>query len=402
MKFVKSPLIIIYSKARNKKFALLVSLCNVVILSLLIYFLNNQPLFTGENLNRYAWMEWLKEKVGLATGTGHDDVLFVNIAYDKQLTERTDEYGMPIGNTDITDRSKLLELLKALHSAERYKYIFLDVRFEKGYDVPEVDSALFAEIRQMKNIVIANHSDIEIVDSGLLEKAAISDYKATITATNFVRYKYSYIGEPTMPLYAYRELTNKTINSHGLWYVCDGRLCYNSLFIEFPVEDFGEFDDQNKKRYYNLGSDLLENYSTEDLATLTDGKYIVVGDMVEDVHDTYSGLKPGSVIMFYAFQALMKGKHFVSFGLWMLMAVVFFLISLSQFSHKSLMEQIPYVHKSKSKFLHFVLSFVEYTFLLAAVAILLNVVWGVSVSILVPSTYFAIQKTIINYKRTKI
>lgn len=402
MKLVKSPLIIIYSKARNKKFALLVSLCNVVILSLLIYFLNNQPLFTGENLNRYAWMEWLKEKVGLATGTGHDDVLFVNIAYDKQLTERTDEYGMPIGNTDITDRSKLLELLKALHSTERYKYIFLDVRFEKGYEVPEVDSALFAEIRSMKNIVIANHSDIEIADSSLLEKAAISDYKATITATNFVRYKYSYSGEPTMPLYAYRELTNKTINSHGLWYACDGRLCYNSLFIEFPIEDFGEFDDQNIKRYYNLGSDLLESYSTEDLATLTDGKYIVVGDMVEDVHDTYSGLKPGSVIMFYAFQALMKGKHFVSFGLWMLMAVVFFLISLSQFSHRSLMEQIPFVHKSNSKILHFALSFVEYTFILAAVAMLLNVVWGVSLSILVPSTYFAIQKMIINYKRTKI
>ena len=392
----------VISWVRQKKVALLVSLCNVVVLSLLTYFLNNQPLFTGENLERHAWMELVKGEIGLTKKPLHDNVLFVNIAYDKELTERTDEYGMSIGNTDITDRSKLLELLKALHSTERYKYIFLDVRFEKGYDVPEVDSALFAEIRSMKNIVIANHSDIEIADSSLLEKAAISDYKATITATNFVRYKYSYSGEPTMPLYAYRELTNKTINSHGLWYVCDGRLCYNSLFIEFPVEDFGEFDDQNKKRYYNLGSDLLESYSTEDLATLTDGKYIVVGDMVEDVHDTYSGLKPGSVIMFYAFQALMKGKHFVSFGLWMLMAVVFFLISLSQFSHRSLMEQIPFVHKSNSKILHFALSFVEYTFILAAVAMLLNVVWGVSLSILVPSTYFAIQKMIINYKRTKI
>ena len=296
----------IINRVKQKRIALLVSLCNVVLLSLLTYFLNNQPLFTGENLNRYAWMEWLKEKIGLATETGHDDVLFVNVAFDKQLIERTDEYGIPIGNIDITDRSKLLEMLRALHSTAKYKYIFLDVRFEKGYDVPKADSALFTEIRSMKNIVIANHSDMEIANNGLLEKAAISDYKATITATNFVRYKYSYGGEPTMPLYAYRELTGKTINSHLLWYACDGRLCYNSLFIEFPLEDFGEFDDKNRKRYYNLGSDLLDNYSTEDLATLTDGKYIVVGDMVEDVHDTYSGLKPGSVIMFYAFQALKR------------------------------------------------------------------------------------------------
>lgn len=387
---------------RQKKVALLVSLCNVVILSLLTYFLNNQPLFTGENLEHHAWLEWLKGKMGLTKETGHDDVLFVNVAYDKQLTERTDEYGMPIGNTDITDRSKLLKLLKVLRSTEKYKYIFLDVRFEKGYDVPEVDSLLFAEIRSMKNIVIANHSDIEIADSSLLEKAAISDYKATITATNFVRYKYSYSGKPTMPLYAFHELTGKTINNHVLWYTCDGRLCYNSLFIEFPIEDFGEFDDQNNKRYYNLGSDLLDNYSEEDIATLTDKKYIVIGDMVEDVHDTYSGLKPGSVILFYAFQALMKGKHFVFLGLWMILAIMFFLISLSQFSHRSLMEQIPYVHRSKSKILHFALSFVEYTFILAAIAMLLSVIWGVSISILVPSTYFSIQKMIINYKRTKI
>lgn len=387
---------------RQKKLALLVSLCNVIALSLLTYFVDNQPLFTGEDLDHHAWMEWVKSKIGLSEKANHDDVLFVNVAYDKQLTELTDKFGMPIGNIDITDRSKLLELLEVLHSTEKYKYIFLDVRFEKGYEAPEVDSALFAEIRGMKNIVIANHSDMEIADSGLFEKAAISDYMATITATNFVRYQYSYSGEPTMPLYAYHELTGKTINNHILWYTCNDRLCYNSLFIEFPIEDFEEFDNQNNKRYYNLGSDLLDNYSEEDIATLTDGKYIVVGDMVEDIHDTYSGMKPGSVIMFYAFQALMKDKHFVSFGLWILMAIVFFLISLSQFSHRSLIELIPYVHKSKSKILHFVLSFVEYTFILAAVAMLLSIMWGVSISILVPSTYFTIQKTIINYKRTKI
>ena len=115
-----------------------------------------------------------------------------------------------------------------------------------------------------------------------------------------------------MPLYAYNKLTKKSINSHVLWYSCNGRLCYNSLFIDFPLEDFEEFDSQNNKLYYNMGNDLLENYSEEDIATLTNGKYIVVGDMVEDVHDTYSGLRPGPVIMYYAFMALMKGKHLVS------------------------------------------------------------------------------------------
>ena len=387
---------------KQKKVALLISLCNTIVLLLLSYFLNNQPLFTGENLNHFAWMEWMKGKMGLAKDTGLEDVLFINVAFDKQLTEKKDKYGMPIGNTDITDRSKLLDLLKALHSTKKYKYIFLDVRFEKDYDVPTVDSTLFAEIRSMRNIVIANHSDMEIADNCLLEKAAINDYKATITATNFVRYKYLYNSEPTMPLYAYNKLTKKSINSHVLWYSCNGRLCYNSLFIDFPLEDFEEFDSQNNKLYYNMGNDLLENYSEEDIATLTNGKYIVVGDMVEDVHDTYSGLRPGPVIMYYAFMALMKGKHLVSIKIGIMMAIVYFFISLSQFSHRSLMELIPYVRKSNSKILHFSLSLVEYSFILTIIVMLLNIVWGQSVSILVPSTYFAIQKTIIKYKRSKI
>ena len=402
MKQVKKLSHTISNQVRLKWIALLVSLCNVVTLIVLSYVLNNQSLFTGENLNHYAWVEWLKDKVGLAKQLEGKDVLFVNIAYDKQLTERTDEYGMPVGNVDITDRTKLLSFLEMLHSTDNYKYIFLDVRFEKGLDVPEVDSALFAEIRNMRHIVIANHSDIEIADNSLVEKTAISDYKATITATNFVRYKYSYNGNLSMPLYAYRDLTKRTINRHRLIYTCDGRLCYNSLFVNFPIEYFGEFDDDNSKRYYNLGSDLLDNYSEDDLAILTQGKYIVIGDMIEDLHDTYSGMKPGSVITYYAFQALMNGKHFVSYGLQLLLAVLYFLISLSQFSRNSLLEQIPFVRKSHSRLLHFVLTFIGYTFLLTIVAIILNVVADVSISILLPSIYFAIQKNIINYKRTKI
>lgn len=402
MKQVKAIWSIVRTLAKREKTALLVSLCNVVILLVLSYVLNNQSLFTGESLNHYAWIEWLKDKVGLVKQPDGQDVLFVNIAYDKQLTERTDEFGMPIGNVDITDRMKLLSFLQMLHSTDNYKYIFLDVRFEKGFDVPEVDSALFAEIRNMRKIVIANHSDIEIADSTLIDKAAISDYKATITATNFVRYKYSYNGNPSMPLYAYRDLTKRTIKRHGLIYTCDGRLCYNSLFVSFPVENFGEFDDDNRKHYYNLGSDLLDNYSEEDLATLTQGKYIVIGDIIEDLHDTYSGLKPGSVITYYAFQALMNGKHFVSYGLQMFLAILYFAISLSQFRRNSLLEQIPFVRKSHSRLLHFVLTFIGYTFLLTAVAIVLNIVADVSISILLPSMYFVIQKNIINYKRTKI
>ena len=395
----------LYCKAaemvKRKKIALLFSLCNVVILLTLSYFLNNQPLFTGEDLDQYAWMEWIKDKLGITPDVDANAALFVNVAYDKQLVDKCDDYGMTIGNSDVTDRSKLLSLLQLLHKTNSYKYIILDIRFEKGYNVPDVDSALFAEILSMKNIVIANHSDIELADSSLMKKAAISDYFATITKTNFARYQYNYDGVESVPLYAYHELTGNTINKHGWLYTCNSRLCYNSLFVHFPIAKWNEYDEQQSKVYYNLGSDILDNYSDSDLKKLTEGKCVIIGNMVEDVHDTYSGLKPGSVITYYAFQELMKGRHFVNYCMMLFLAILFFLISLSLFETNPIISRLPFIRNSHSRIIHFMLDFVGYSLVLALSMIILYIIFGIATSIVLPSAYFSIQKSIIRFKQLK-
>ena len=395
----------LYCKAaemvKRKKIALLFSLCNVVILLTLSYFLNNQPLFTGEDLDQYAWMEWIKDKIGISPDVDANAALFVNVAYDKQFVDKYDDYGMTIGNSDVTDRSKLLAFLKILHKTGAYKYIILDIRFEKGYNVPEVDSLLFAEILNMRNIVIANHSDIELADSSLIKKAAISDYFATITKTNFARYQYNYDGVESVPLYAYHELTGNTINKHGWLYTCNSRLCYNSLFVHFPIAKWNEYDEQQSKVYYNLGSDILDNYSDSDLKKLTEGKCVIIGNMVEDVHDTYSGLKPGSVITYYAFQELMRGRHFVNYFMMLFLAILFFLISLSLFETNPIISRLPFIRNSHSRIIHFMLDFVGYSLVLALSMIILYIIFGIATSIVLPSAYFAIQKSIIRFKQLK-
>ena len=386
---------------KRKKIALLFSLCNVVILLTLSYFLNNQPLFTGEDLDQYAWMEWIKDKLGISPDVDANAALFVNVAYDKQFVDKYDDYGMTIGNSDVTDRSKLMAFLKILHKTGAYKYIILDIRFEKGYNVPEVDSLLFAEILSMRNIVIANHSDIELADSSLIKKAAISDYFATITKTNFARYQYNYDGVESVPLYAYHELTGNTINKHGWLYTCNSRLCYNSLFVHFPIAKWNEYNEQQSKVYYNLGSDILDNYSDSDLKKLTEGKCVIIGNMVEDVHDTYSGLKPGSVITYYAFQELMKGRHFVNYCMMLFLAILFFLISLSLFETNPIISRLPFIRNSHSRIIHFMLDFVGYSLVLALSMIILYIIFGIATSIVLPSAYFAIQKSIIRFKQLK-
>ena len=375
---------------KKRKMAIIISLCNVVVLLFLSYFISNQAIFTGEDLNQYAWMEWIKDKCGLSREI-----------QEKQLIDRHDDYGMTVGNVDITDRAKLNSFLDILQKTNAYKYIFMDIRFEKGFDSP-MDSALLSQIKSMRNIVIANHDDIKLLDPSLSIKTALNDYPTTIIESNFVRYEYVKHGHISVPLFAYHELTGNTINKHFLFYTCNHRLCYKSLFINSPVEDWSEFNDQDVKMYYNLGYDLLDNYSDKDIEMLTKNKYVVIGDMVEDVHDTYSGSKPGSVITYYAFIALLNGEHFVRYSLLFFLGLLYFVISLSLFESSSIIERIPYIRKTKSKFIHFCASLMEYTFLLLIAMIALNMLLGIATSIMLPSIFFAIQKTYINYKREKL
>ena len=388
--------------ARKRKKALIISFFNVIVLLFLGYLLNNQAIFTGEDLNKYAWMEWIKESLGISEKIREkEDALFVNVAYDKQLIERHDLFGMTIGNVDITDRSKLLLFLQMLKNTNTYKYIFMDIRFEKGFDSP-IDTELFSQIINMRDIVVANHSDIELIDKSLSPKVALNDYRTTIIDSSFTRYEYLKDGQISVPLFAYKELTGNTIDKHFLFYTSNHRLCYKSLFIKSPIEDWSEFNEQNNKVYYNLGNDLLGNYSEEDIAILTNGKYVVIGDMVEDIHDTYSGSKPGSVLTYYSFVALKNGEHYVHYALLIILAFIYFFISLGLFERSSITERIPFVKKSHSKIVHFCTSFIGYTTVLLIVMIFLNMIFGIATSILVPSVYFSIQENFIKYKNQQI
>lgn len=386
--------VIAYWLRGNKK-AIVMSLFSVIVISLLSYMLNNQTLFTGEDLPRFGLMEFVKHRVLNNKSATDDKAVFVNVAYDKTLITAyegdpvtIDENSIPKGKIDITDRSKLLEFLQILQKTNTYAYIFLDIRFETQYKVPEVDSLLFAQIAQMRDIVVAAHTDMEKQESRIAGKMAYNDYPTTLISTNFVRYKYLYDNQASMALYAYREITGKDIRKHAFWYSSDGKLCYNSLFLDFPAEE------ASVSKVKLLGVDMLEDSSSEDIAVETKGKYVVIGDMTNDVHVTYCGEKAGPVITYNAFLALMSGKHMVSFWVSLIMAVIYFLISMAQFKGWSM---IP-LSKNRPRSLFFICSLFEYTMLLTIVVVVMSLCWNVYLSVIVPSLYFTIQKMIVKYK----
>lgn len=116
-----------------------------------------------------------------------EDVLFINVSNDRQLVDRTDVFGIPVGNTAITDRQKLDDLLNLIKSSGGYKYVLLDVFFEKGYQ-SDYDSSLFNTIVSMENIVIPRHVDGTLADPSLEQKAAYADYSTTLKEDNIAKY----------------------------------------------------------------------------------------------------------------------------------------------------------------------------------------------------------------------
>ena len=95
---------------------------------------------SGERALLYKF-ELFKNYVFPRESTVNDSILLIDVSYDKTPVKATDEYGIPIGDIQITDRQKLLELLQVLKKRTDYKYILLDVFFgEKG--VTPQDSAL--------------------------------------------------------------------------------------------------------------------------------------------------------------------------------------------------------------------------------------------------------------------
>lgn len=263
-----------------------------------------------------------------------DDVLLIDVLYDKELITKTDELGRPLGDGyAITDRKKLQQLLWALKDKE-YAYILLDVAFEKGEDT-DADSALFATINSMERIVIACDS-VEAMphDVVLREKAGLAHYYLTPIESDFVKYPYLLVdgnGISSMPLIMYENTTKHKVKDGGFFYIDeweDGwRLARKSVVLNIDYIP-------KENDWVRLG-DLLYNNRIDYVPVK--GKYIVIGSSKEaDVHATYRGPVSGAVINLNAFKALMEQHHWVSQPLGILLFITFFFFSYLILSEQKL------------------------------------------------------------------
>jgi hypothetical protein len=332
--------------------------------------------------------------------------LFINVAYDKEFVEATDEYGLPVGQTQITDRQKLLKLLQELKRRNDYKYILMDIFFDEEMHTP-TDSALFTTICSMPRIVIPRHKDGQLANKALYEKAGMADYTTTYKESGFVKYPYLTDSVASMPLRMYEDITGRTIKRHWFLYTDGWKVVRKSVILAFDVNVNTPYNEEGEKNWYNLGADLLGNDEEKgllyELPELTKGKYIAIGAMTEDdMHSTYLGKMPGLVINMDAFLALMNGHHVVSWLLTLIMYVAFFILTYLTLTQQSLNEVAQNIgtkkHQRHLMLLSALCTWIGYSMFLTILCISTYLLLGEIYDIFITSTLFYFLHLAVKHK----
>lgn len=398
---------------KNKKYAVL-SILSTLFIICVNYVLGNSPYPIFDDINYYSALEWTRRN--LAQECPPDtDVLYINVAYDKKLIKYNDPtYNLPLGNIDITDRNKLYQFLKIAKQCGNYKYIFLDVRFEKGYiddsmikvgdDSAMVDNLLFSTIQHTPRIVVSTHNDIELMADSIAPKTAINDYLSTITSTNFVRYRYLYDNDESVALRMYKDTHHAKYERSGPLYFLDGQLCSNCPFLAFEHEFSMQRENADDFPYYNLGEDILYTDNDQELFAhikdLIQGKYVVIGNFVEDIHDTYVGLQPGSYITYMAFKGLENGKNIIQWWAILLFGIIYFITTFLTLRNIEFLEYFPFIKRIKFRSIRFLLTLIGFTLFMSVASGIIYFLCGITFSIWFPSLYFTALKTIKSYKKS--
>jgi len=347
-----------------------------------------------DDLLYYAIIEYGSQLVKPDSTQVDSNELYINVAYDKELVPVLDEFGMPKGVSDITDRGKLLQLLTMLREANQYKYILLDVRFENGYSTDN-DSALFATIKSTPRLVVSHHLNMEMADSCIAEKTAISDYTSDIDLSQFTRFELIQNGQTTTPLRVFEDVTGKKAQTYGNFLLIGHDLYEQKPFIQFSSLFNSKYNEDGSYKYYEMGVDILETMSSEDFSALTKDKFVVIGNLVDDKHDTYIGPQPGSYILMSTVKSLLQGRPIESpFGV-LTMALIYFLLVCVLFGSKPMWQYIPGIKNVKNGALQFVLSFLQYSIILYICATVMYLVCGKVYNMLIPTIYFSAVSTIV-------
>lgn len=358
------------------------------------YIAGNIPYSLGSEKQTVKWLNAISGWFNNRSYMAPDNVLPINVSYDKQLTGISDEYGMPLGVTDITDRSKLHQLLHLIDSIGNYQYIVCDILFSREYTTAE-DSALFELISSMPRIAVAGGTNIDEIHETIRPKAFLCTYSTTIEEGDFVKYPLISNGNESLPLHIWKSLNETSFSGNALLCQSQGRICRQSIFLDFPIRVSELYSNGQLKSWLNLGADILDVRHMLNTESLFKNKIILIGSFTEDdIHSTIAGDMPGVMINYNAYHALDHGRHYINGIAYFLLFVIFFITTVLVIKDKHLSDFVPQKLIPKSAIMQILISWVSLSTLFTIVFFILYVVFNEVYDIFFISTYFTLLSTL--------
>lgn len=304
------------TKDRRLLTKIVVAGVNALLLSLLVFAGDRLDYSLGGEGSIMKKIETLRGLTATERSEAADDFVAVNVGYDREFVPALDCFDMPVGRRSVVDRGKLAQFLDSIDGAS-YRSLVVDVQFFES-DSTEADESLFAALRRLPRLVLAENADYDAVKCLPDSLFAFSEYGTTLDENNFVKYIYAGGSRPSIARRVYQIETS------------DRSTGASALYLPLPYSIGEGYDEEFNKTVYHLGADILDVYTREELAALVAGRTVVVGDYyVTDTHDSYAGEISGPEITINAVIALRQGKDRINWWVAAMMFIVYFCVSMA-------------------------------------------------------------------------
>ena len=321
---------------------------------------------TEDILMRHAYL--LMKVLGRSDKMVPDDILAVNVSYDRQLAPVCDIYGSYMGTRSVAHRGHLLEFLEELKGTD-YKAILIDIFFDGDNPAPG-DTALIALINGMDRIVVPSHVSGNVSSMLKDDKIASGDYSVNIYENDFVKYPFRLgDGSPSLALQAHRLAGGKALT--------EGRILDQpTMILPLDITMRSPENDDGTLAWYNLGANLLDNpYTRAAIPDLIRDKMVVIGDYVSDsdTHGSYVGDMTGPAIHVNALDALSRGLHRINLWEMLVWALAYMAICTSIILGMSIWRKLPF---RRGPFVEFCLGFISFAVFLWILEFILYICFG--------------------------
>lgn len=325
-----------------------------------------------------------------------EEFAFINTSYDLQLIDRYDDFGFPVGNQPITDREKLAMLLGAINASDQKPaYVIIDIHF---VDSTEYDSALYAELKKMDNVILSSH----ISEDGFFEAPlfqginyGLSDY--VIGSVFDGVYKYQLVHEDTLkllPLKVHQAISNSDISHKGPFVKIDDKWTTNNFIMNYRIL---QKDIQNLEAGFNpVSMGELLYLTDEDIQDFVKDKIVVIGDFFEnDMHETIFEITAGPLILVNAYLTIKNGDTSINILFLFLMVIFYAYLSYMVFYEGDMIENWISKFSSKSVSRYF-MGFASYFLILILFSILCFALFNVHINIFFVAVAFYLLDRVVH------